>query len=446
MNSRTNTRTPYSVDEVMQLAQAVGGALDYAHKKTVHRDVKPENIWVCEDAADGAQYKLMDFGIARLMSKSQMNQTHAAMGTAYYMAPEQLISGVEVDARADQFSLAVVLYELLAGEKPLGRAKSLHNSNRNVPKAMSLAIDKALSPRPHERFASMAAFLDAMRSRSAGLRSPAIVAGGLGSVVLVALLAFTFPTWSTWVPLPGQNAEARNRAIQAQGVAEALVKRIEAKEREIDSSFREARSQVDRNESALRSARTESERLDLRGRLADANRSKQEWEDIKALSSSVVFSADALGRVRGQINVGATNLRDNRPAPALEAMAAAQREGERLMLLSEQIVEAVRAKVQAETVLQSLQELATSERVRIDESALQAELKQASDLISQGQYERARDQLLEVRKQQGAVLNEELDRLIARYTQLAERATATGDLGTAEQALRQAKRLNELRM
>ena len=126
MNSRADSRTPYSVDEVLQLAQAVGGALDYAHKKTVHRDVKPENIWVCENAADGAQYKLMDFGIARLMSNSQMNQTRTAMGTAYYMAPEQLISGVEVDARADQFSLAVVLYELLAGEKPLGRAKSLH--------------------------------------------------------------------------------------------------------------------------------------------------------------------------------------------------------------------------------------------------------------------------------------------------------------------------------
>ena len=156
MNSRADSRTPYSVDEVLQLAQAVGGALDYAHKKTVHRDVKPENIWVCENAADGAQYKLMDFGIARLMSNSQMNQTRTAMGTAYYMAPEQLISGVEVDARADQFSLAVVLYELLAGEKPLGRAKSLHERNRKVPKAMSLAIDKALSPRPHERFPSMA--------------------------------------------------------------------------------------------------------------------------------------------------------------------------------------------------------------------------------------------------------------------------------------------------
>jgi serine/threonine protein kinase len=446
MNSRADSRTPYSVDEVLQLAQAVGGALDYAHKKTVHRDVKPENIWVCENAADGAQYKLMDFGIARLMSNSQMSQTRTAMGTAYYMAPEQLISGVEVDARADQFSLAVVVYELLAGEKPLGRAKSLHERNRKVPKAMSLAIDKALSPRPHERFPSMAAFLDALRSRGAGMRSPAMVWGGLVGVALVGMLAFTFPTWSAWVPLPGRSAEARNQAIQAQGVAEATLKRIETREREIDGSVREARSQVDRTESALRSARTESERSDLRGRLAAARRSLQEWEEIKALTGSVVFSADALGRVRGQINVGATNLRDNRPAPALEAMAAAQREAERLMALSEQITEAVRAKVQAGAVLQGLQDLASTERVRVDTAALQSALKQASELITKGQYGPARDKLLDLHKQQGAVLNAELDRLIDRYSQLAERATAADDLGTAEQALRKAKALAELKL
>lgn len=124
MEQRAGTRTPFTVDEVLQLAQAVGSALDYAHRKIVHRDIKPENIWVCESQTGGAQYKLMDFGIARLMSNSQMNQTRTAMGTAYYMAPEQLLTGVEVDGRADQFSLAVVIYELLAGEKPLGRAKS----------------------------------------------------------------------------------------------------------------------------------------------------------------------------------------------------------------------------------------------------------------------------------------------------------------------------------
>jgi hypothetical protein len=191
--------------------------------------------------------------------------------------------------------------------------------------------------------------------------------------------------------MPGRSAEARNQAIQAQGVAEALLKRIKAREREIQGSVLEARSQVDRNESALRSARSDAERSDLRGRLVAARRSLQEWEEIKALSGSVVFSADTLGRVRGQINVSATNLRDDRPVPTLEAMTAAQRDAERLLALSDQIVEAVRAKLQAEAVLQGLQDLASSERVRVDTTALQAALKKASDLIAQGQYGPAKD-------------------------------------------------------
>jgi serine/threonine protein kinase len=446
MAHRAETRTPFSVDEVLQLAQAVGSALDYAHRKTVHRDVKPENIWVCEGQSDGAQYKLMDFGIARLMSNSQMNQTRTAMGTAYYMAPEQLLPGVDVDGRADQFSLAVVLYELLAGEKPLGRAKSLNERDRRVPKGLSMAIDKALSPRPHERYPTMAAFLDALKTRSASLKSPAVLMGGAGGVMLVGLLAFTFPTWSEWVPLPGRTAEARNRAIQSQGVAEALIKRIEAREREIDGALRDARNQVDRLESSARTTRTDSERLEVASRIAVARRVQREYEEIKALAASVVFSPDALGRVRGQVNIGAAALRDNRTAPAAQAMAEAQREAERLMALSEQISNAVKSRVQAEAVLQGLEQLISSDGVTLDLTSFRAALEDARDQITKGQYAEARDRLTELRRQQGATLNAELDRLISRYSQLAERATASDDLGVAEQALRQVKRLTALKL
>jgi serine/threonine protein kinase len=446
MNQRADNRAAFGVDEVLQLAQAVGSALDYAHKKTVHRDVKPENIWVCEGAADGSAYKLMDFGIARLMSNRQMNQTRTAMGTAYYMAPEQLLPGVDVDGRADQFSLAVVLYELLAGEKPLGRAKSLHERNRKVPKGLSLAIDKALSPRPHERFATMAAFLAALNSRVAGARSPAVLGGVAAGVAAAALLAFTFPTWSAWVPLPGRSAEARNQAIQAQGVTEALLRRLEAREREIDGALRDARSQVDRLDSNLRSARTESDRLEARSRLAAAQRTLQEWDEVKTLAGRVVFSPEALGRLKGQMNIGAAALRDNRAVPAAQAMAAAQAEAERLMALSSDLSDAVKARVQAESVLKGLEDLVANEGARIDLAGFRTALGQASELLTQGQYAGARDRLAALRQQQGATLNAELDRLIERYTKLAARATEAGDLGVAETALRQAKRLAALKL
>jgi serine/threonine protein kinase len=89
-------------------------ALDYAHSKgIVHRDIKPANIML---TADGT-CKITDFGIAKITSSEQLTRTGAIVGTPHYMSPEQ-IQGQTVDGRSDQFSLAVIAYEMLTGEKP----------------------------------------------------------------------------------------------------------------------------------------------------------------------------------------------------------------------------------------------------------------------------------------------------------------------------------------
>jgi serine/threonine protein kinase len=104
MRRRSEARQTFSVEEALGVALAIGAALTYAHRRTLHRDVKPENVWVEEDGT----YKLMDFGLARLMSESNLTATRATMGSAYYMAPEQIKSAKTIDARADQYSLAVI--------------------------------------------------------------------------------------------------------------------------------------------------------------------------------------------------------------------------------------------------------------------------------------------------------------------------------------------------
>ncbi|MFK7766231.1 MAG: protein kinase [Mariniblastus sp.] len=106
----------------LEVVPAICDALQYAHDKgIVHRDIKPENIMVDTEG----KVKIADFGLAKLLDKKTagptLTQAHQVMGTMHYMAPEQFERPLEVDHRADIYSLGVVIYELLTGELPLGR-------------------------------------------------------------------------------------------------------------------------------------------------------------------------------------------------------------------------------------------------------------------------------------------------------------------------------------
>ena len=108
--------------EALAIVPKICDALQYAHDEgVVHRDIKPENILVDKKG----RVKLVDFGLAKLLGKSQVDfsltGTHQAMGTLHYMAPEQMEKPLTVDHRADIYSLGVVFYELLTGELPVGR-------------------------------------------------------------------------------------------------------------------------------------------------------------------------------------------------------------------------------------------------------------------------------------------------------------------------------------
>ncbi len=118
-------RGPLPLRETIVIAVQIGGALAQAHRKgLIHRDIKPANIMLT--GPKGAQAKLLDFGLAKLMAPSgadaeamatqAMTQEGAIAGTFYYMAPEQL-EGKQLDARADLFAFGAVLYEMVTGRK-----------------------------------------------------------------------------------------------------------------------------------------------------------------------------------------------------------------------------------------------------------------------------------------------------------------------------------------
>jgi serine/threonine protein kinase len=108
--------------EALAIVPQICEALQYAHNKgLVHRDIKPENILIDRSG----QVKIADFGIAKLVGRGEKNATLTAagqiIGTPQYMSPEQIEHPLEVDHRADIYSLGVVFYQMLTGELPIGR-------------------------------------------------------------------------------------------------------------------------------------------------------------------------------------------------------------------------------------------------------------------------------------------------------------------------------------
>ncbi|MDX1389411.1 MAG: serine/threonine-protein kinase, partial [Acidobacteriota bacterium] len=160
------------VKSVVEAIARASEALDFAHASgVVHRDIKPANILRTGDAS----IKIMDFGLAK-GPHANLTQDGALLGTPAYMSPEQ-IRGEVVDGRSDLFSLGVVLYEMLTGEKPFGGEsvssvlyRIVHEEPRNasmvdarVPASLAAFLDRAMAKEIEDRFQTGAEFAQALR-------------------------------------------------------------------------------------------------------------------------------------------------------------------------------------------------------------------------------------------------------------------------------------------
>ena len=154
--------------ETLHFAIQICKALEHAHSRgLVHRDIKPHNIMVLKNGS----VKVTDFGIARVMSKSN-TLTKEALGSVHYISPEQAKGG-RVDDRSDLYSLGTVMYEMITGRPPYdgespvavaiqhinGGARMPSTLNPNIPGGLEQIIMKAMAHEPGDRYASATAML-----------------------------------------------------------------------------------------------------------------------------------------------------------------------------------------------------------------------------------------------------------------------------------------------
>ncbi len=176
---------PLAPERAVSMAAQVARALDYAHRReVVHRDVKPANLLVSggEGHPEGGRaenVKVVDFGIAKLVSKS-LTQPGRVLGSPYYMAPEQ-VRGLKIDGRSDLFALGAVLYECLTGRVAFSGetvASVSHKilavdprpiDNPEVPASLKAVVRRALEKLPQDRYRSGAELAAALETVGAEL-------------------------------------------------------------------------------------------------------------------------------------------------------------------------------------------------------------------------------------------------------------------------------------
>jgi TolB-like protein/Tfp pilus assembly protein PilF/tRNA A-37 threonylcarbamoyl transferase component Bud32 len=199
LRERLTREKQLPVDDALRITREVADALDYAHSHGVlHRDIKPENILL-----EAGHAVVADFGIARAIdhaSGEKLTETGVTLGTPAYMSPEQAAGEKDLDGRSDVYSLACVLYEMLAGQPPFtgptiesvvhqhlsAEPRPVTVLRAAVPAAVDRALVRVLAKTPADRFRTAAEFAAALAP--GGERAE--VAGAVGDTASIAVLPF----------------------------------------------------------------------------------------------------------------------------------------------------------------------------------------------------------------------------------------------------------------
>jgi serine/threonine-protein kinase len=186
-----------SYESALEYSMQMLEGVEAAHKQgIVHRDLKPDNVMITPGPKGRPLLKLLDFGIAKLKVEGQadrgLTRPGVIMGTPEYMAPEQAYSADAVDVRADIFSLGVMIFEMLAGRRPVGgdepqqiatayisgRIAHLTELLPTVSLDLAAAVHKAMAAMPRDRWQTVTAFRDALEPFAIAAKAPSVMPPG----------------------------------------------------------------------------------------------------------------------------------------------------------------------------------------------------------------------------------------------------------------------------
>ena len=230
-----STRGAVAVEDAVSYVLQASEALAEAHAAgIVHRDLKPANLFLARKQDRTTILKVLDFGISKNLASTEkgLTRSNAIVGSPFYMSPEQLTYGREVDARSDIWSLGIILYELISGTTPFGGetlpqvvAGILLNKPRTVgelrpglPPALGAAINRCMMTEPGDRYASVAELAHALvpygppSARESAERTSRVLHHSYAPGALAPTMA---------EPLPTGAAEYAGQRITGSGAAAA---------------------------------------------------------------------------------------------------------------------------------------------------------------------------------------------------------------------------------